>query len=275
MVKIITGLIINPEFESLQRKLEELSERYAKALADYTEYTTTVRRNLETQYLTLIGKMEHQLFSLQIRILRYKREISLIQAAANRGESLSKDELERTIKAEFEEYQRKLEEQQKQIQRAQEHILAPKLSAQENKQVVELYHQLVKKLHPDLHPELYPQASVIWQRVVSAYADGEWQELLILGDLVEQFLQGAKVEAPALDTMEKLQARIQQLEDKLVNLAVKREELAAKPPYCHQKLLEDSAAVMARREELNRQIAEAETVCEQLQKLRVILGLDL
>lgn len=273
MVKLTSELILNPLYEELQKKLEALTEQYANALADYAQFTTVVRKNLEASYLTTIGKKEHRLFTAKIQMLQLKRKISLIQAAVNRGEHLSKDNLELAIQQEFEEYRRQLETQQQNIKQAQEYALSPKLSAKKNKRITDLYHQLVKKLHPDLHPDLPPAAAELWQRVVDAYSSFDWQELIMLGDLVDEVLKGNAEHNTPLNSLEKLQAQIEQLEDKISALDKKRSELKTKPPYCYEKLLEDPSAVMEKREELDKQIADVETNCEQLQKILDLLWL--
>lgn len=271
MVKLPTGIILNPEYENLQKRLDELSEQYAQALADYTHFTTVVRKNLDSAYLSTIGRKEHQLFSIRVQTLQLRRKMSLIQAAANRGERLAKDELEKTIQKEFEEYKKQLDAQQESIRQAQRHELSPRLSAKKSRQVSEIFHRLVKKLHPDLNPDLPPEAAELWQRIITAYSAGDWSELILLSDIVDEYFAGNPIKHSALGTLELLQARIQQLEDKISTLAQKKTELAEKPPFSYQKLLDNSSALLEKRSELDTQIKEAQEICDKLQQILDLL----
>lgn len=267
MVKLMTDIILNPEYEELQKKFEDLSERYANELFEYSEYTTVVRKNLEMNYLMVIGKKEYRLFSLKIQILRLKREMSLMQAEINQGRSLDKRQIYDALQQEFEEYECQMEAQREKIEQAQEYALSPKLSEEKNSQISAIYHRLVKRLHPDINPDLPPEAAVLWQRVLRAHSEGDWQELILLSDLVDEVLQDSVVPQVLPNTMEELQSRIQQLEEKLSSLEEKRAQISQKPPFCYKQMLSDPVAVMARRTELDQQIAEGENTCERLQKI--------
>jgi hypothetical protein len=240
----------NLEIARAKGKLEVRREEYAKLLADYDELTSTVRRNLESEYMMRIGRLEYQLFSLQIEARQLKREIALYQAAKNRGETIAAEEVKTIIAREFAEYKALLAERLEKIRQAEAHHLAPKLSDADAKALRELYHDMVRKLHPDLNRTLPAGAERLWLRIVEAYKNCDWQELNILADMVYDLLDGGRIVPEELNAMERIAAEEQRIASNISKLRKRIRELRSKPPYSYQALLENKAAVNTKRSEL-------------------------
>jgi len=256
------------EFEEAKRKLEELGREYAALLAEYDELTGTVRANLESEYMMLIGRKEHQLFSLQIHLQQLKREIALYQAAANQGKSVSGETVRRIIEKEFAEYRTLLHEQQKKIRQAEALHFAKKLSAAESKELKELYHDLVRKLHPDLNPGLPPEAGVLWQKIVEAYKSWDWQELNMLADMAYELLDRKEIRIRELTGMDAVLEQQQKISAKIGTVKLKIQELRSRPPFTYEKLLSDPGAVKAKRRELDELKAQFEEHIRLLSAMR-------
>ena len=84
-------------------------------------------------------------------------------------------------------------------------IGAEKLSPEEIKELKKLYHDIVRKLHPDLNPDLPDEAAVLWERVQAAYQMNEWQELYLLAEMVEELLEGKKDPVEAINSLVQMQ----------------------------------------------------------------------
>ena len=265
---IVNEIGANLEAEAAKRKLNELRREYAALLAEYDELTGAVRRHLETEYMMLIGKWEYRLFSLQFQARRLKREISIYQAAENRGEVVAAAEVEAILDREFAEYEAALEERQEMIRRAEEHHFCPKLSAEETRAIRDLYHDLVRKLHPDLNPDLPEGARQLWEKVVTAYRNSDWLELNILADRVEDLLEWGREPDRDLTRMEEILAEQQRIARKIGELREHMRELCSRPPFTYRKLLEDVAAVNARRRELQECIRKFEDHIAELTAIR-------
>ena len=247
----VNELGANTAVETAKRKLDARRGEYAELLAAYDELTNSVRRNLEAEYMMRIGRLEYRLFTLQIRTRQLKREISLYQAAKNRGGTISAEEVGAIIAKEFAEYQAALAEQQEKIRKAEEHHFNPKLSAADTEALRALYHDMVRKLHPDLNRDLPEEAKRLWVRIVAAYKNCEWQELNILADMVYDLLDGGKPAAgDPLNRMDQLVAEERRLVGKCSDLREHMRELQTHPPYSYRKLLKDNNAVNAKRREL-------------------------
>ncbi len=254
----------NREIEDAKRQLEALRGKYAELLADYDELTGEVRRRLETEYMMRIGRLEYRLFSLQIRARRLKREISLYQAAKNRRETISEGEVMSIIEMEFSEYRAAIAEQQEKIRRAEAHHFSPRLSADDTKAIRTLYHDMVRKLHPDLNRDLPEDAKRLWVRIAAAYKNCEWQELNILADMVYDLLDNGKTVGCAPNRMEQLRAEKRRIAEKTAELREHIIELRKQPPYSYMELLKDDRAVRTRRRELQKQCRQFDEYITEL-----------
>lgn len=249
-MKMTDELGVNLEIEQAKRELAERRKEYAKLLAEYDELTGAVRRHLEAEYMMQIGRLEYRLFSLQIRARQLKREIALYQAAKNRNETISETEVAAIIEREFAEYKAQLAACQEKIREAETLHFSPKLTVGDTKAIRELYHDMVRKLHPDLNRDLPTAAKDLWVRIAAAYKNGDWRELNILADMVYDLLDRGSPAAVEWSCMDELQAERRRIEQKIAELRAHMKEVCSHPPYTYRALLEDQAAVMAKRREL-------------------------
>ena len=249
-MNIANAIGANIEIEEAKHELNARREEYAKLLAEYDELTGTVRDRLETEYMMLIGRLEYRLFSLQIRARQLKREIALYQAAKNRRETISAVEVDAIIAREFAEYRAALAERQEQLGRAERYHFSPKLSAADTKALRELYHDMVRKLHPDLNRNLPEAAKRLWVRIAAAYKNRDWQELNILADMVYDLLDGGEPVGVEPNRREQLLAEQERIAAKTAELGKRIRELQSQEPYSYRALLENAEAVNAKRREL-------------------------
>lgn len=259
----------SPVFEKLRAELAALRGEYADLLSEYAELSGPVRANLETLYMVHLGRLEYRIFSQQVAIRRVRREIALYQAAANSGERIDPETVERTVTAEFAEYTAQLKAKKAELQRADELYLAKKLSAEDSKALKELYHDLVKKLHPDLNPDLPPKAKEIWLRIVDAYKHGDWIELNILADMAYDLLVGRKVPGvEETDSLEALRRDLRSLKKKKRDLCARITDMKSHPPFSLMELLSDPDAVAQRKQELMALIRRNESWLNELEEMR-------
>ena len=266
---------LNPEVENAKRELEALRGEYARLLAEYDDLTGAVREHLETEYMMRIGRLEYRLFSLQIQVRQLKREIALYQAAKNRRETISSGEVDAIIAREFAEYKAALAEQQQKLRQAEERHFSPKLSAADTKALRDLYHDMVRKLHPDLNRDLPEEAKRLWIRIAEAYRNRDWRELNILADMVYDLLDGRKPDVGDPDRMEQLLAEQRRIAAKIDDLRERMGEMRRHPPYSYMELLKDDRAVNAKRRELfellhgfERHIAELTDIRDGLREIK-------
>ena len=254
--------------ESVRRELEARREEYAKLLAEYDEVTGTLRRHLETEYMMRIGRLEYRLFALQLQVRQLKREIALYQAAKNRREIISDMEVKRIIEEEFAEYRTALAEHQEKIRRAETHHFAPKLSVAATRALRTLYHDMVRKLHPDLNRNLPEKAGELWIKIVAAHKNCDWQELNILADMVYDLLDGGRPAAETPNCLEQLLAEEQRIAAKSAEVKERLRKLQERPPYSYRALLGNDRAVNDKRRELLEALRRTKEYLAELGGLR-------
>lgn len=256
------------KFEAEKKKLDKLNQQYVSLLTSYDDLVSTVRANLEAEYMMRIGRKEHQVFSLQIQVQQLKREISLYQAARNQGEAVSPEAVQKIIEQEFSEYKIQLAEQQEKIRLAENLHLAEKLPEGDSKALKELYHDMVRILHPDLNPGLPEKAKILWQKISEAYKSWDWQELNVLADMAYDLLDNKEIKIEQLNSMEAILEQQKKVSEKIEAVRMKTKELRSRPPFTYEKMLSDQDAVNARRKELDEQKVHLEEHIRQLTDMR-------
>ena len=267
MIMFPNELALNPEYEKAKAELKAKREEYASLLEEYAELMGPYRQHLETQYMMKVGRKEYKLFGLQVEVLRLKREIALYQAAKNRGEVITQEQVKAVIEKEFADFKAQLKMQQEKLKEAEALYRAPLLSPEKVKEVKKIYHRLVMKLHPDLNPNQPEMAKHLWEQVVAAYKEQNWEGLMLLNDMVEELLVGNARDVPSFGLMETLQRECEIITGKIGELKRKMEELKARPPYCYEALLANSAKVLEKREELDALIEQTEEATASLKEM--------
>lgn len=268
MVMISGKLAFSPEFEKAKADLQAAREKYTALVEEYSQLIGVVGQNLETEYMLKIGRKEHELFACQVEILRLKREISLFQSASNRGESISAEKVSEIIAHEFAEYKKQLEEQCRQLQIAQKHFAAKKWTPEEVKAFKKLYHDLVRKLHLDLNPNLSDGARSLWERIQTAYKENDWNELFLLADMADEFLDGKVDYVEEIDSLTLLRDELEKITGKTADLTAQIADTRRRIPFSYEELLSEPGAVRKKRQELDEEIRLCKEHIKTLKEIR-------
>ena len=268
MVMPAGNIAFSPEFVKIKTELQNARDHYITLVEEYSQLVNVVGKNLETEYMLKLGKKEHELFSCHVEILRIKREIAIFQAARNRGETVSAEEVKLVIEREFAEYKKQLEEQCKKLQSAQEHFSAPKLTDEKTKVFKKLYHDIVRKLHPDLNPDLPAGAAELWERVQTAYKANYWDELFLLSDMADELLEGKIDFVESINSMEQIKEELSKITNKISDLEKQIADTNKRVPYSYETLLANPAEVMRKREALDEEIKLCKEHIVELKKIR-------
>ena len=268
MVMPARNLTFSPEFEKSKADLQAARENYTALVEEYSQLIGVVGKNLETEYMLKLGKKEHELFSCQVEILRLKREISLFQSARNRGESISEEKVKEIIELEFAEYKKQLAEQCKKLQTAREHFSAKKWTAEETKAFKKLYHDIVRKLHPDLNPDLPDGAKELWERIQEAYKANDWDELFLWADMVDELLEGKIDYVEKINSLVALHKELEKITGKIADLTKQIADTKRRIPFSYEEILSDPGAVSKKRQELAEEVRLYKEYIKTLKEIR-------
>ena len=124
-----------------------------------------------------------------------------------------------------------------------------------------IYHRLVKKIHPDINPLTNENEELkgLWQRLIIAYNCNNLKEMEETEIHVNLLLKKLN-----LDTLD---ITIPNIEDKISEIEAEIERIITTDPYQYKFLLEDTAAVAQKKEELHKELKEYEDYGKQLDEI--------
>ena len=218
---------IHPETARLIHRLEELKRESARLFNMRDEMLTYEYPQLYSLYLTEIGQLKYEEFSLQTEVKVLSLRIALIQAYINRNQAPDYEVIEERITIEKENYQKILNEKMEDIKAAKEYMSAPLMSPEESRELKATYTLLVKKLHPDLNPDQTEREKELFLKTVAAY---KTQDLNTLRQIL--LLQDTdSIETLPADT---LQDQVEKLEQTLEGIKERIAELESQFPFNHR-----------------------------------------
>jgi uncharacterized protein YnzC (UPF0291/DUF896 family) len=179
-------VILFPDFEKLKASVEKLRTELSMLVLERDELVFVECKNIEMAYMLTIGGLEYKAYEIECAILRLKRKAQLIQAKKNRQEKVVMSKIDELLDAEFAEYQAKLNEQVEKMNAAIERSKGKALTDEETRELKKLYRAVVKALHPDIHPDLSDAKIQLFQNAVSAYENGNLNELKIISAMVSE-----------------------------------------------------------------------------------------
>ena len=176
----------------------------------------------------------------------------MLQAALNRQESFSMQEIDEQLDQEFAEWQKQAEEIYRQIKRAEYFAELPKLSVKEAAELKKFYRQLAKKFHPDVNPHEWDERKNFWLRIKDAYQNGDLQEMKTLALLANDFQD----QNPEISTMDKLRDDCADLKKRIQELINQIAHVKSHFPFDIEEQLQDEEWVTKQKEEIDIQIDE-------------------
>jgi hypothetical protein len=258
-------LSVSTEFADLLGRLEALKTELAKLVSDRDYLLNTVKINLEVKYYTTLGKKQYELVQLSNEILRLRRKIELIQAALNRGEQPVLVDIEKTLNQELDKWIQEMRDLAEKIRRSDIIQQLPVLTPKDTRELKRLYRELVRKLHPDINPHLPENFHYLWGRVLTAYENGDLEELQMLSLL---FLE-QDPSSTAISTEEQLTADIARLIGKVEELLKELAKIQEQFPFTYQGKLDDEDWIRAEQEAIQKKIDEMQ---QQKEIYLTILG---
>ena len=127
----------------------------------------------------------------------------------------------------------------------------------------ELYRKLVKRLHPDMNPDGTEREKELFRRAVKAYQEGDIATLQEVYDEVFGDETAADTGWKAR-SYEELTALRDRLKEQIRLLQEEIRAIRESFPYSMKEMLDDPAAVAAKREELQRQISRNDEALKRL-----------
>ncbi len=177
-------IILFHEFSTLAEEVEELRKELSALMLKRDELKFVVAKNLEMNYMLQVGGLEYKVYEAQCQMLRCRRKLELIQAQKNRQETIDLSHIEKLLHQEFLDYRVKLEEKMQAMTLAIERSKCECLTLSEAREFKRMYHQIVRRLHPDLNPNLSETRLRLFYQAVNAYEMGDLLTMRLIFEMV-------------------------------------------------------------------------------------------
>lgn len=241
-----TFIAYHPELEKLREEVDALRAEISALVLERDNLLYQECKNIEMAYMLAVGALEYTAYETECAILRLKRKAELLQACKNRQEAIVISKIERMLDEEFAAYQEMLDEKIKKMNAALERSHGKKLSAEETREIKQLYHAIVKAIHPDLHPDLSDAKTQLFHTAVEAHGRGDLERLRIIAAMLSG--PGLSPEKPGrfdvlMEERERLTRLTQGLRDEIA-------EIQSSYPYTMKALIQSPEKVEARKAEI-------------------------
>lgn len=174
----------NLEWEAQKKaklgKIEELRKRYITLYTQRDSMLSNDRDDIYCRYINILGKTKYENFKLSVEVRALKLKVELAQAALNRNQRPDLDEIDLLTRSKLNSYFEELEEQSLAIKAAEDAESISRFTVSELK---DLYHVLVRRLHPDLHPELPEHLKDLFFKGQAAYRS---YDINLLRDIIKR-----------------------------------------------------------------------------------------
>ena len=241
------------ENEELTRKLETVNLEFLDLFTRHKDMVENESVILTSLYLEKLGCLQLELLEKQTEASRLKMKMNLIQAAINRNEQPNLKAIEHEINARLQNYYAQIQSQSAALDEAKK-VLSHLISEEETQKLKEIFRVLCKKLHPDLNPNQTEEEKDMFIKVKAAY------DLQRLSDLqnILLYLDDSNKEKLTLISADEKVERIKYLENQVINLKLKIDQLEHGFPFSIKELILDEKYIVQKQEELRIQIKTAE-----------------
>lgn len=253
------------ENEELNRKLNLLNSEFLDLFTRHKDMVENESVILSSLYLEKIGHLQLELLEKQTEASRLKMKMNLIQAAINRNETPDLNAIETEIQLRLKNYYSLIREQSAALDEAK-NVLSHLISEEETQKLKEVFRVLCKRLHPDLNPNQTEEEKDLFIKVKAAY---DLHQLSDLQNILLYLNDANKEKLHLISSNEKVE-RIKHLENQILSLKFKINQLKESFPFNIEDLIFDEDYIIKKHKELRNQINASE---EEIKKYFNIINI--
>ena len=287
-------IIVSDALEKLKDEIRILKATLAELLQERDDLIYHIGPELCARYAAEIGDYQNRANYQELMILELKRRIEIAQAALNREQRISEEEVDKRIEKEYQEFHQKVDEEyqkskkfkeeqaqkeekrkhyeeqwKKQYSQREEEESTEKKSDTDNSSAdndikskekplpnaKELYRKIVKKLHPDMNPNATEHDLELFHRATKAHEEGDIMTLQVIYDEIYGLDVEVLAEEESIETLISLR---EQLLERIRKATEEIEAIKEEFPYTEKEFLDNQEAVKAKQDALIRLIQEYE-----------------
>lgn len=211
---------------------------------------------IHREYLRTFGDLMVKVFQKQVDCIKKKSMISFCLSAINRGTIVDQKELSEFIDKEtkvFNEELKDLVDETKEVKKFKSGNLV------DVAKVKKLYRKLAKLIHPDINPKTNENEHLkeLWMMVVIYYNCNDLKGLEEAEVLINKALQDLNLETNEIEIFD--------LEEKIKEVKKEILQIKTSNPYLYKFLLNNKEALIAKENELQKELLEFENYDKELE----------
>lgn len=236
----------------------------AEALVEKDHMKTYEFFSLKNEFVLKLGEPRYELHKLEITIARAKLKLDMMQTCIKYKIPIDTENIDRQLEKEFEKHDSVLKNMKKEIENVHNLSDEDDLKIRNMQELKELYLSIAKYIHPELVDTSDKNIKRMWRATKKAYENGDIEKLRKLQK---------KVLCEYKDIVQNENLHEIDIENTVLSMKSKRklvlseiEKLKKQFPFTEAKLLEDEAAVLKFKKEIDVDIKIAHEVLDKLEK---------
>ncbi len=268
---------LHPLVAELQKREQELNVEIRRLLHELFVLEHDTYREITSKYDTYFRELEVELQRTTLKAAEMQRRVELYSLRAQKGKIFDAAEcaiIEEMVAREFDLYHRRMKENFDQSSDERNASSATKVetkSGHKQREMLQLYRDLVRRLHPDVC-QSQSEFDSFWHLVRAAYEGADVQRLRLLHNLVCN--PQSDIQHEDLDrTLDQLQTNVKRLEMRVDYEQRKINRLRSEEPYSLATMLDDEQLRSKHEQGLRASIERQERiVTAATEQLSAILG---
>lgn len=217
---------------------------------------------LRNEFVLKLGEPRYELHKLELTLARTKLKLEMMQTCIKFQIPIDTEHIDRQLEKEFEKHDSILKSMKKEIDSVHNLGDGTDIKSKNSQELKELYLSIASYIHPELIENIDKNIKRIWKATKTAYEKMDTAKLKRLQKKVQTEYTCTQIEKPKMlqeDTVLCIKSKTQKVMTEI-------ESLKKKFPFNEAKMLEDEAAVLKFRKDIDIDIKIAKEVLDKLEK---------
>ena len=255
---LMTDSSLDSNDDIILKRYRYLKNQLVNVIADKENLLKHRFFDLKTDYITMIGYLEYELYNINVRLGITKRKIELLQANKINKATRKLPYIEAVIKIEFKDLLEILDLKKREVEIASYLNAFEDITFEEFLELNKYFRSLIKLIHPYINPNANQIQKRLWEKGCIAYENKEVVFLKVILKLAKDEVCAAK--DPGDYSIEELNSMIHNFEQKISATNIEVQEILKNFPFNMEELLMDDRKISDIQKKLQNQIKEAKSV---------------
>lgn len=220
--------------------------------------------SLKNDFVLKLGEPRYELHKLELTIARKKLKLDMMQTCIKFQLPMDTEHIDKQLEKEFEMNDMMLKSMKREIENVHNLGDESDISLRNTQELKELYFSIASYIHPELNDSLDKNAKKTWKAVRAAYEKGDTAKLKRLQKKVQKEYTDSLINEGEAGIV--LENTVLSMKSKREGVLSEIESLKKQFPFNEAKILEDEAAVLKFRKNIETDIKIARELLDKLEK---------